>query len=91
MIEIEKSSDTSPPPPSSQSDVRQRIDHNRRDESISSGEQKISDGQQSTSTSGQSILISKYSCQFCAYKSPYKGNVKRHLALVHKMEKQRNE
>ncbi len=31
-------------------------------------------------------LPAGYLCQFCNYKSPYKGNVKRHLALVHKLD-----
>lgn len=58
--------------------------------SIVHGQKPVAtDSQPSTSASCQT-LISKYACQFCPYKSPYKGNVKRHLALVHKMEKQKN-
>lgn len=27
-----------------------------------------------------------FACHFCPYRSPYKGNVKRHLSLVHKID-----
>uniref|UniRef100_A0A914V4K0 C2H2-type domain-containing protein n=1 Tax=Plectus sambesii TaxID=2011161 RepID=A0A914V4K0_9BILA len=29
---------------------------------------------------------SEHRCRFCNYSSPYKGNLRRHLQLVHKLE-----
>jgi DNA-directed RNA polymerase subunit M/transcription elongation factor TFIIS len=59
-----------------------------RKQEIDGASQKSNPDAQSLTSGACPQLISKFACQFCAYKSPYKGNVKRHLALVHKMERQ---
>lgn len=55
-------------------------DHQHRCASASSP--SMMNEQFTTSTS--SPMSTKYKCKFCSYQSPYKGNVKRHLVLVHK-------
>jgi len=35
---------------------------------------------------GQQSAANCYECRFCAYSSPYKGNLKRHMTLMHREE-----
>lgn len=83
-LETEKSKDVSPAPSERNVKRSERKSEGEHSSSVH-GQKSNGDGHSAASTS----LISKYACQFCAYKSPYKGNVKRHLALVHKMDKEK--